>query len=165
MILQVQCDWCGKSITRTPAKVKKHNFCCRQCLSDFSNKKKNPEGYASLKDYTNMSIHCSQMNAELNPVRMNSEVREKIREARLNAGTGKTYTKRYGRHEHRIVAEEILGRHLLQGEVVHHRDGNKRNNDPRNIVIFASQSEHAKAHAEMNWFLRELEELEGGDAR
>ena len=112
-----------------------------------------------------MSIHCSQMNAELNPVRMNSEVREKIREARLNAGTGKTYTKRYGRHEHRIVAEEILGRPLLQGEVVHHRDGNKRNNDPRNIVIFASQSEHAKAHAEMNWFLRELEELEGGDAR
>lgn len=143
----------------------KHNFCCRQCLSDFSNKKKNPEGYASLKDYTNMSIHCNQMNIELNPVRMNSEVREKIREARLNSGTGKTYTKRYGRHEHRIVAEEILGSPLLQGEVVHHRDGNKRNNDPRNIVIFASQSEHAKAHAEMNWFLRELEELEGGDAR
>ena len=165
MILQVQCDWCGKSIMRTPAKVKKHNFCCRQCLSDFSNKKKNPEGYASLKDYTNMSINCSRMNAELNPVRMNSEVREKIREARLNSGTGKTYTKRYGRHEHRIVAEEILGRPLLQGEVVHHRDGNKRNNDPRNIVILASQSEHAKAHAEMNWFLRELEELEGGDAR
>ena len=37
-------------------------------------------------------------------------------------------------------------------------------NTPDNIVIFASQSEHAKHHAELNWFIKELEKMEGGDA-
>ena len=78
----------------------------------------------------------------------------------MNSGQGKTYTKRYGRHEHRVVAEEILGRKLKPGETVHHMDGNKRNNRPENIRVFRSQSEHAKFHAEMNWFLKELEKLD-----
>ncbi|MFA9380167.1 MAG: HNH endonuclease, partial [Acetanaerobacterium sp.] len=59
-----------------------------------------------------------QLNEELNPNRMTPSVREKIRKARLNTGDGKTYTKRYGRHEHRIVAESLLGRPLRKGEVV-----------------------------------------------
>ncbi len=39
-------------------------------------------------------------------------------------GEGRTYTKRLGRHEHRVVAEQMLGRALNVGEVVHHMDGN-----------------------------------------
>ena len=45
-------------------------------------------------------------------------------------GEGKTYTKRLGKHEHRLVAEEKLGRPLRKGEVVHHIDGDYKNNDP-----------------------------------
>lgn len=166
MEFNVTCDWCGKPFHKIPAAIKPHNFCCRQCLYDFSNKEKNPEGYAKLKDYSNISAHCSRMNAEMNPTRMTAEVREKIHDAKINSGEGKTYAKRYGRHEHRVVAEEILGRKLLPGEVVHHVDGDKRNNDPRNIRIFASQSDHAKFHAEFRWFITELEKIdrEGGDA-
>lgn len=62
------------------------------------------------------------------------------------------------------MAEQILGRPLLAGEVVHHRDGNKRNNSVENIVVFASQREHAKHHAELSWFLKQIELIEGGDA-
>ena len=63
-------------------------------------------------------------------------------------GTGtKGYIKRNGRHEHRIVAEESLGRSLAPGEVVHHIDGDKHNNDPRNLQVFASQAEHAAHHS------------------
>jgi hypothetical protein len=58
----------------------------------------------------------------------------------------KTYCKRDGRHEHRIVAETILGRTLRPEEVVHHEDENKRNNDPTNLIIFPNQAEHARYH-------------------
>lgn len=46
-------------------------------------------------------------------------------------------------YEHRLVAEEILDRPLLDYEVVHHRDGNKQNNSPENLDIL-SRSDHTK---------------------
>lgn len=90
-----------------------------------------------------------KMNAELNPTRMTPEVRRKLREARLGTGEGLTYTKIYGKAAHRVVAEQMLGRKLLPGEVVHHLDGNKQNNDPENLYVFASQAEHAEWHMMM----------------
>ena len=38
-------------------------------------------------------------------------------------------------YEHRVLAERKLGRRLLPGEVVHHRDHNKRNNHPDNLEV------------------------------
>lgn len=77
---------------------------------------------------------------------MTEEVKEKLRIVHMNSGQGKTYTKYHGRHEHRVVAEKMLGRPLRKGEVVHHIDGDKRNNDPSNLWVFASQREHAMWH-------------------
>lgn len=47
--------------------------------------------------------------------------------------------------EHRHVMETHLGRKLTKKEVVHHRDGVKRNNDPDNLEVM-SLSEHTKLH-------------------
>ena len=47
-------------------------------------------------------------------------------------------------HEHRVAAEAMLGRPLRPGEVVHHRDGDKLNNDPMNLEVLPSQAEHTK---------------------
>jgi len=58
----------------------------------------------------------------------------------------KSYKKLGGRHVHRIVAENKLGRKLKAGEVVHHLDNNPRNNDPANLVVLKSQAEHARIH-------------------
>ena len=44
---------------------------------------------------------------------------------------------------HRRVAQEMLGRPLLPGEVVHHRDGNSLNNHPDNLLVLPSQRHHA----------------------
>lgn len=49
-------------------------------------------------------------------------------------------------YAHRLVAEEKLGRHLKEGEVVHHIDGNKHNNSPDNIIVFDSKSSHTRYH-------------------
>ena len=140
------CDWCGDAVLRYPSQVKKHNFCCRECQASFSSKLKNPTCYA-YRDFSKNSLRFSAMNAELNPTRMNFNTRVKLRESRFGKGGGKTYTKVFGIHEHRIIAERKLGRKLQQGEVVHHIDGNKRNNRPENLQVFSSQAEHAKWHA------------------
>lgn len=43
---------------------------------------------------------------------------------------------------HRLVLEEKLGRYLKPGEVVDHVDGDRLNNDPANLRLFASNAEH-----------------------
>ena len=144
--LIIKCDFCGEQIERYPSRIKKFNFCGRKCLGDFSSKEKNPQGYSKLKDLTGVSEHMKKLNKELNSFRMTEETRAKLRQSRLGTGQGKSYEKIYGRHKHRIVAEQKLGRPLKTGEVVHHMDGNKRNNRPENLYVFPSQTEHAAAH-------------------
>lgn len=60
---------------------------------------------------------------------------------------GKAYTKTNGRHTHRVVMEQMLGRSLKAGEVVHHKDRNKLNNAPDNLELLASRAEHSRLHA------------------
>lgn len=50
------------------------------------------------------------------------------------------------RLEHDLIAEQMLNRPLKPGEVVHHQDKNKSNNDPSNLRIYHSQTDHAKHH-------------------
>lgn len=38
-------------------------------------------------------------------------------------------------YEHRVVAEQTIGRRLLPGELVHHKDGDKLNNAPSNLEV------------------------------
>jgi hypothetical protein len=58
-----------------------------------------------------------------------------------------TYRKYLGRHEHRVIAEQKIGRPILPDEHVHHIDGNKHNNSPDNLLVLTA-SEHVKLHAE-----------------
>ena len=46
---------------------------------------------------------------------------------------------------HRHIMEQILGRPLELGEEVHHKDENKRNNDPYNLEL-TTKSEHSSHH-------------------
>ena len=56
------------------------------------------------------------------------------------ADTGKVYA-------YIVVAETKLGRHLLAEEIVHHIDRNPSNDAPENLLVFASNSDHAAFHA------------------
>lgn len=50
------------------------------------------------------------------------------------------------RDEHRVVMEQIVGRPLKRTEVVHHKDGDRRNNDPANLEILDA-ADHGSLHA------------------
>jgi len=65
--------------------------------------------------------------------------------ALLDSGEGKTYRKVAQRHEHRTVAEAKIGRPLLPGEIVHHKDHDKRNNHPDNLEVL-TQADHLRTH-------------------
>jgi len=47
---------------------------------------------------------------------------------------------------HRNVMEVHLGRKLFTTEVVHHRDGDRSNNEISNLALFATQAEHLEEH-------------------
>lgn len=50
--------------------------------------------------------------------------------------------------EHRIVIELQLNRRLKKGEVIHHIDGNKINNNPKNLFL-TTPTEHREVHAQL----------------
>jgi len=56
-----------------------------------------------------------------------------------------TYRKLHGKKEHRGVAEKLIGRKLLAGEIVHHIDENIHNNDSANLQVM-TRAEHIRLH-------------------
>lgn len=48
-------------------------------------------------------------------------------------------------YEHIKVAQEFMGRRLRRGEIVHHLDGDRSNNNPKNLLVL-ERSQHVKLH-------------------
>ena len=127
-----QCDLCGTEFSKLAVEMHKHNFCCREHFYQWN--------AGRIATYNHTANPMNKPGGVL-------ESRLHRSELQRGRGEGKTYRKYLGRHEHRRVAEQKLGRPLRAGEVVHHIDGNKQNNAPSNLAILPSQSVHAQLHS------------------
>ena len=122
----VTCALCGRSFEKPARRVRARNSCCAAHARKWNAQR--------LADYNRLENPLNQPGGVVSN-------RRKRREALSGTGEGKAYRKFYGRHE-----------------VVHHWDGNRRlgvpdkskicwgeGNDPANLEVLPSQSEHVKA--------------------
>jgi HNH endonuclease len=67
--------------------------------------------------------------------------------------------------EHILVAEDLLGRHLLDGETVHHRNGVRDDNRPENLELWTNpQPSGIRVSDAIEWARSIVERYEGPGA-
>ncbi len=144
--------------------VKVCDDCNKELIVNYSDlnksrKRNNSDGKDRCKD-------CARAlyTGELNPSKR-QEVREKISKAHLgkskniqlhnlqfkklsNAGYYLIYDENKKKYieEHRVLVQNAIGRELLQIEKIHHVDGNKINNNLKNLYLCENESVHQKIH-------------------
>jgi HNH endonuclease len=64
--------------------------------------------------------------------------------------------------EHILVAEELLGRFLIEGETVHHRNGVRDDNRPENLELWARpQPSGIRVSDAIGWARQILDRYDG----
>lgn len=88
------------------------------------------------------------------------EVKKKISESHKKEGNPawKGGKKSFYYNESRRVMEKHQGRKLNPKEIVHHIDGNIKNNQIKNLFLLPSQMKHLKVHALTNKFKKAQKE-------
>ena len=142
-----QCDHCEVEFTKTrngnySTEVKSY---CKSCISKFgANKLAGDAGYESkIKNKFEPNIGKIVIGKQGYP----------------EIYIGKNYPYRKGGYRcirlHQYLMELHLDRALQKGEVVHHIDGNKTNNNLENLYL-TTVNEHNKLHAESESIIFEL---------
>ena len=162
--MTIKCEVCGKEyrINQSILNRAEHHFCSKACYGVFMSR---DDVYAKCDmcgdTYKICKSHFGRTKTHFcskecfYKYKRTQEERDRV--SALGIGKQK-YKHRNRQSEHRYIVEQKIGRKLKSDEIVHHIDGNKRNNDPSNLTIM-SRAEHAKLHARMRAAAK------GGDAK
>lgn len=138
--VRLKCEWCLWPFTRRALELKRHKnsgrFCSMACRGLWMRRR--------------VSVRCKRCAITFE--RAAAEF-ARHRESfcswacwKADAQDGATSYPKVGRiHEHRILGERIAGRTLRRGEVVHHKDENRRNNAMSNLEV-TTRVEHSRMH-------------------
>lgn len=137
-LMNLVCDLCGKHYTSRQC-GKHHHFCSIECRRK-AGKMVDDSFRESVREAKSKQFAEMNLTLMLEPQYVEKR-RQTLKDKRPTQG----YTKFHGRHEHRVVAEQKIGRKLKRGEIVHHIDGNKSNNHPDNLEVM-THSQHMKLH-------------------
>lgn len=123
--VEVACAGCGRPLFVFPSLLRDHpNQCCDlKCMGAWRSTRTGPNA-------TNWHGGLSWSDGRANLYMPNHP--------RANS---KGYVRRAW-----IVAEQMLGRALLPGEEVHHKDEDKANDDPSNLVVTADSATHMRQY-------------------
>ncbi|MBN2258117.1 MAG: HNH endonuclease [Anaerolineaceae bacterium] len=166
--VKMNCRCCGKEFEVTPAYVKngRRKYCSRACHA-----KANIAGSRKGKDHTEKTRAVMSQKARGRQV---MELSAQWKGGRYMSGHGYRYvmvtllterqqalarqmTQKKYIQEHRIVAADTEGRPLARDEMVHHRNGNKADNRPENLLV-VHRRQHTIKHREVEKRMFILEE-------
>lgn len=129
------------------------------CLVDDCEKKAKSNHFCA---YHVQRFYAGIIDADGNPLRPITQGRPRSEDPRWSRN-GYIYVRAPEDHphankdgmvsEHRLVMEKVLGRYLVPGEIVHHKDSDRANNDPDNLELRTRRThppggKFTKAHAE-----------------
>lgn len=146
--VEIKCKCCGKtfSVMACETRVKKGeiNFCSTTCRDNARKSGINKSCLVCGKMfYTTRNKFCSQDCAR--EYRKNNYQHKTYIENGYIVCYKNGYNKKGNVKMHRLIMEEHLGRKLGENEIVHHIDGNKKNNNIENLSLMA-RGEHSSYH-------------------
>jgi hypothetical protein len=148
----VQCSICGADIERYPSALNRHTgkrFFCTSCF------------YAARKrGLRPTTFQARELDRVHNGRRARLDHHGYVLIYESSRARRRTSLPKGWDHEHRVVAERMIGRCLRKGEHVHHINGIKTDNRPENLQVLTAQA-HRKLHSdEITEKLRRLADYE-----
>lgn len=139
MPVEKYCAECGVALVlRCTRDIKRKRFCSRSCLGTWHGRRNGPK--------TAGRKASAEEIAGRSRTRRENSIGNKRLESRGKVLYWSVMTVDGYRYEHRLVAEETLGRSLTDDEVIHHINGDGLDNRPENLMVMTAL-EHLQHHA------------------